>query len=272
MGVIIRPSLLAFPVSNLLLIIGFCNIYLLPDFGAQLMMVLFFILPISLLLLIATHGRKYHIKGGYIHIKLFLMYPFSISIQSLSGVAIKPVGVRSGHLQLQESAKNYLVSSPMLIRNIAFPMRARRLINNSISSRELSKNSSIDWLASFFEQRCGIVRPTIRAYPWMLSILILFFLGMYSAVNAASIMGSFIMFGIPVLMVLFVSYFGNRYELKEGVVTAFHLLKRSKQIKLDELESLDLELIGLMAGHITLKSSNGVVIKMKNIPVRLTAK
>ena len=106
----------------------------------------------------------------------------------------------------------------------------------------------------------------------MLSILILFFLGMYSAVNAASIMGSFIMFGIPVLMVLFVSYFGNRYELKEGVVTAFHLLKRSKQIKLDELESLDLELIGLMAGHITLKSSNGVVIKMKNIPVRLTAK
>ncbi len=272
MGIIIRPSLLAFPISIFLLIICFCNIYLVPDIGAQLIMILLLVLPLVLILLIATRGRKYHIKDGYIHIKLFNAYPFSVSIESLSGVAIKPVGVRSGHLQLQEPGKNHLFSSPMLIRNIAFPMRARRLINYSIANRELSKNSSINWLTRFFEQRRGVVRPTIRAYPWMLSILTMFFLGMYSADDLGVYLVTFIMFGMPVLVALLRSYLGNRYELKDGVVTAYHLLKRNKQIKLGELESLDLELIGLMAGHMTLKSSTGVVINMKNIPVRLTPK
>jgi len=272
MGIIIRPSLLAFPISMFVLFISFCNIYLIPDFGTQLLMALLLVLPLFLILFIATRGRKYHIKGGYVHIKLFSKYPFSVKIDSLSGVGIKPVGIRAGHLQLKEKGAVYFFESPTTLHNIAFPMRVRKLINFSTLNGDLANRNSINWLTSFFEQRRGVVKPTIRAYPWMLSILIMFFGGMYAADYMGIHLVIFIMFGMPMLIVLLVSYSGTRYELKDGIVTAFHLLKRNKQIKLDELESLDLELIGLMAGHITLKNSNGVVINMNNIPVRLTAK
>jgi hypothetical protein len=187
---------------------------------------------------------------------------------------IKPVGVRAGHLQLKEKGAAYFFEKPTILHNIAFPARARKLINASSLKGYLENKNSLNWLTCYFEQRGGVVKPTIRAYPWMLSILIMFFGGMYAADDMGINLVNLIILGMPMLLILLVSYFGTRYELKDGIVTAFYLLKQNKQnkqIKLDELESLDLELIGLMAGHITLKDSNGIVINMNNIPVRLSA-
>jgi len=238
-----------------------------PDFATQLIMTLFLVLPLALIILIATRGRKFHIKDGYVHIKLLAKYPFTVAIDSLSGVAIKPVGIRAGHIQLQEKGGWYLFSSPVTLHNIVFPMRARKLINISTSNRDLSAETSKSWLNQFFATRSGLVKPTIRAYPWVL-LVILMLTWLVNRTDATAVIG--LMFILPIAMALLISYFGSRYQLKNGVITAYHLLKRNKQIKLDELESLDLELIGLMAGHLRLKSSNGVVINMKNIPVRLT--
>ncbi len=270
MGIIIRPNLLAFPISVFLLIISFFNIYRAPIFSTQLMLGLFTVLPIVLTLLIATRGRKYYIKDGYVHFKLFLQYPFSVAIDSLLGIAIKPVGIRSGHLQLQRQGI-YGFNNELLIRNIAFPARAIDFINCSNTSCESANKKSINFLTNWFEKRGNIVKPTIKAYPNLLTGLLLFIWLISSSDDIEIYLVLFIMFGLPMLIFLSISYLGNRYELKDGVVTAYHLLKRNREIRLDEIETLDVEPIGLMAGHITLKDSSGVVIHIKNTPLRLSA-
>ena len=270
MGIIIRPSLLAFPISVFLLIISFFTICSAPNLSTQLMLGLLTVLPIVLALLIATRGRKYYIKDGYVHFKLFLQYPFSVAIDSLLGVAIKPVGIRSGHLQLQRQGL-YGFNNELLIRNIAFPARATNFINCSNTSCESANKTSNNFLTNWFEKRGNTAKPTIRAYPYSLTGVLLFLWIISGADDIKIYLVLCIIFGLPVLIFLSISYFGNRYELKDGVVTAYHLLKRNREIRLDEIESLDLEPIGIMAGHITLKGSSGVVIHMKNIPLRLSA-
>jgi len=249
--------------------LSFFNIYITPNFSTQLMLGLFTVLPIALVLLIATRGRKYYVKDGYVYFKLFLQYPFSVAIDSLLGVAIKPVGIRSGHLQLQR--QGIYGSNELYIRNISFPDKAINLINSSNVSRESANKNSMYFLTSWFEKRENFVKPTIRAYPSLLTGMLLFFWAISYSDDIKIYLVSFIMFGLPMLIFLSISYLGNRYELKDGVVTAYHLIKRNRKIRLDEIELLDLEPIGLMAGHITLKDSSGVVIHMKNIPLRLSA-
>jgi hypothetical protein len=77
---------------------------------------------------------------------------------------IKPVGVRAGHLQLKEKGAAYFFEKPTILHNIAFPARARKLINASSLKGYLENKNSLNWLTCYFEQRGGVVKPTIRAY------------------------------------------------------------------------------------------------------------
>jgi len=70
----------------------------------------------------------------------------------------------------------------------------------------------------------------MRAYPWLLSMLIMPCNIVYTTDNVVQFLIELVMVGMTVIVYLLLSYFGNRYELKGGVVTACHYLRNIKNI------------------------------------------
>jgi len=96
----IRPTLRAYPITILFLCFAAFMIYAGNNTEAKLFGTLFFIMPLTLLLIIQLRGTKYQIKNGVLKASRFMKPAQTLKLDQVQNVTVKPVFFGSGHLIL----------------------------------------------------------------------------------------------------------------------------------------------------------------------------
>jgi hypothetical protein len=96
----IRPSLRAFYLEFLLLLVISYPVYISNDTGLEFIYSLFVLCPALAMLLVAMFGRKYVLKEDTIYAVGFLRHTQGMNLNDVVDLTIKRVGLGAGHMIL----------------------------------------------------------------------------------------------------------------------------------------------------------------------------
>ncbi len=108
------------------------------------------------------------------------------------------------------------------------------------------------------------IRPTLMAYPFTIFLLVVLSLVLKDVEGEGGLVFFFIFF-LPVALLFLISYRGNKYEIKNGVIKHTDFLSNVKSLKLDSVLNIEVKRKLFGSGNLILTTA-GAKLTLKNIP------